>query len=156
MEINTENKRRFYSDLRRFFFEVFMRKVNWMVALLFTRLCFADPLSDEAEPSPGVSYTYPYFYDETDEASEQKTSSSKKKAKDLSPTAQQVKVGNLKVTVDVENPDLLTEFGAEKEAWRKKHRSEKKEKRSYWDDRKQDEEKERKAEAKIGFEWGAD
>jgi hypothetical protein len=136
-----------------------MRKANWTIALVLTRLCAADPLPEEAEPSPGVSYAYPYFYDETDEASEQKTSTSKKKSKDLSPNAQQVKVGNLKVTVDVENPDLLTEFGAEKEAWRKKNnpeKKEKKEKRSYWDDREQDKEKEGKAEAKILFEWGGD
>jgi hypothetical protein len=129
-----------------------MRKTKWMAVLLLTRLCVADSTSQDEELVPGVSYAYPYFYDET----EQSVDETKKKAKDLSPTAQQVKVGNLKVTVDVENSDLLTEFGAEKEEWGKKSQSKKKEKRSYWDEREKKEEKERSAEAKFRVEWGGD
>ena len=132
-----------------------------LILLLLTQSGFAATLPSHAENlEEGVSYPYPFFYDDTDSAIDEEASNPQSKAdgsKDASPPAWQGKIGNAEVTVDVENTDFISQCQAEWESKRKKDAPKEKKESRFGKDK--DEQKEEKKEdhsprVKISAKWG--
>lgn len=133
--------------------------------LLFMQTIFigVSSLHVEDELEKGISYPYPFFNEDADSLSDEDTSKRGSKAdssRDESPNAWHGKVGKAKVTVDVENTDILSQWQAK---WEAKHKKEepKKKKRSYFSRDDDDDEGEGKKDdhsprASFLIEWGKD
>ncbi len=102
-------------------------------------LIAAIPSSGTENLEEGVSYPYPFFYDDTESyfdedagALESKADSSKAK----SPPAWQGNIGKAEVTIDVENTDFLSQCQDKWDKMQKKNKPEekKKERSNHWDD----------------------
>lgn len=79
-------------------------------------------LSQAGDIEEGTSYSYPFFYDDADSFSDEdvsKLESMTDSSKDASSSAWHGKIGNAKVTVDVENTDFLSQCQAK---WESKHK----------------------------------
>ena len=109
---------------------VVMKITTSLVLLLSTQTSFAEILPPYEE---GVTYAYPFFYedpieDTADPASKEKTS------KDKPPPAWSGNIGKAKVTVDVENPDFLSQCYERWESKRKKDKAERQETSRFHDE----------------------
>ena len=104
-------------------------------AILLTQSPLAEPLKE------GVAYAYPFVIEE-DEAPKPKPDAPKKE----SPTAQTTRVGNVKVTADVENTDFLSQCQAE---WDKKCK-----KREGKEKKKDEKREDHSPKVNLKIEWG--
>jgi hypothetical protein len=123
-----------------------MKRTRLAMLLLLTQASFAAILPLHAEdPEEGISYPYPFVYDDADSFSDEDESELESKvdsSKDESPTAWHGTIGKAKVTVDVENTDYLSQCQAKWDSMQKENKPEKKKKSRFKDDDEDDEEKE--------------
>jgi len=116
------------------------------VVLLLTQAVFAEvPPSHVENPEEGTSYSYPFFYDDTNSFSAEDTGkheSKKDSLKDKSASTWHGAIGKADVTIDVENTDFLSQCQAKWDSMQKKNKPEKKRKSRFMDNDKDEEEKE--------------
>jgi hypothetical protein len=126
-------------------------KISFIALLVLAQICFVEATSIE-EPEEGVTYAYPFTYDEetvTDDKSHQ--DSSKAKSKKDHPPAWQGKIGAADVTVDVLNTDFLSQYRAK---WDKtQNKSKKKKEKSRFKKDEEDEEDSHMPIVKFHAEW---
>ena len=139
-----------------------IKKTELAVLLLLTQASFAEisPLH-VGDIEEGVSYPYPFFYDDTDSFSDEDESELESKADESkkSPTAQHARIGKAKITVDVENTDFLSQCQAEWERTQKKDEPKKSKSSNFRkdsDDEKDDKEKDHSPRARFLIEWSSE
>jgi hypothetical protein len=137
-----------------------MKMTTLAMLLLLTQAVFAEiPPSRVEDPEEGISYPYPFFYDDTDSFSAEDAGEHESKndsSKDESPSAWHGTIGKAKVTVDVENTDFLSQCQAKWDSMQKKNKPEKKKKSRFNDDEDEEEKEDHSPRVTASIKWSTE
>jgi hypothetical protein len=128
------------------------------VSLLLTQVVCSETLPSSAEEvEEGITYQYPFSYENTDSFFAEdvdKDESKKVPSKDESPSAWQGTLGKGKLTVDVENTDFVSQCQAKWDKIKEKNKPEEKKKPR----RKDDEDKKEKKDhnPRVSIKWSTE
>lgn len=106
-----------------------------LVALFTMTSFFVFSRGNAEDLEEGISYPYPFEYEEEDSFSDEDEGAAKDDSKKKSSPAWQGYIGKVKVAVDVENTDFLSQCQAKWDSMREKDKPNE-EKSSFKDDKK--------------------